>query len=77
MNIDHHDIHGPREQSQLLVQVVAGNGHSLAHQYLVGSATNARNIDAFGAGGFRLLLELWISAGSDDHLRQNWLVAVA
>ena len=76
LHVHHHQVHGARQQGQFLVQIVARHRHALAHQDLIGGATNAGDVDALGARLPRQCEQVRVPAGGHDHLAQNRFVAV-
>ena len=62
LHIDHHDFDGPGEDGQLLLQEVAHDGQSVAHQDFIGGAANPGDVDTLRAFGAGVLQQLFVFA---------------
>ena len=74
--IHHHSVHRPGDYSQLLLQEIAGNGHSMPHQYLVGGAAHTGEVYPFRPLGLGQLYHLRFLSGGDNHLREQRLMSM-
>ena len=52
LDIDHHGFDRAGDNSQFLLQEVAGDGNAVAHQDFVGGTAHTGQVDALGAFGF-------------------------
>ncbi len=76
LNIHHHSVHRPGNQRQLLLQEVAGQGHTVAHQDFVGRAADAAQVYPPGPLGLSQLYHLRLLSHGDDDLGEQRFVAV-
>ena len=58
------------------MEVVAGDGHALAHEDFIGGAADAGDVDAFGAALVRQSQHFGLTTGRHQHLAQDRLMAV-
>ncbi len=76
LDVNDHGVRSTGEDSQLLVEEIAGQRDTLSHQKLIGRATDTSHIDPFGPLRLGVLDNLWILNSGQDHLREGRLVAV-
>ncbi|MBA7626548.1 hypothetical protein ES703_34000 [subsurface metagenome] len=76
LDINHHSLDGPSDYGQLLLQEIAGDGHAVAHQYLVGCAAHTGQVYPLGPLGFGILGHLRVLSDDGHHLGQLGLVTV-
>jgi len=74
--VHNHGLHRSRGHGQLLLQEVSCHRHAVAHENLISGAAHSGNIDAHSSLLFGQIHHLRLSCRSDDHLREQRLVAV-
>ncbi len=76
LDIDHHSLHRAGDDGQLLLQEIAGDGHAVTHQYLVGGAAHAGQIDPFGPLGLGIFDHFRVLRGHGQYFGQMRFVPV-
>ncbi|MBA7590894.1 hypothetical protein ES708_33037 [subsurface metagenome] len=74
--IHHHGVHRAGDYSQLLLQEITGDGHSMPHQYLVGGAAHPGKVYSLGPLGLGQLYHLRLLGDGDNHLGKQRLMAM-